>query len=135
MEEDTNKVNIFATKSGMTEDYAIEYENFMQTFKKTEVSGEECGELIMRMGHYYMRYNMRLVEAVRHFAAVKSVFLTGVDPDTQKPMSAAKADVLADATPEAATYQTAKAHLLNIEQGINALKALQKSLLQEYIQS
>ena len=124
--------DIFKTASAETEAYAQEYDEFMQTFKKTEVSGEEVGELIMRLGHYYTVYNIRTVQALREFSGVKAVYMNGTDEATGKPMTASKAEVLADATPEAHKYEMARAHLQNIEQCLNALKALQKGVINEY---
>jgi hypothetical protein len=49
-----------------------------------------------------------------------------------KPISAAKATVLVDATPEAAALGKAKIAKENVEQLINALKYLQRGLLQEF---
>jgi hypothetical protein len=81
-------------------DYIIDYEAFSSNFKKTEVSGEEVGEMVMRMAGYFARYNVRMGDALRAFSRVKSDFQSQVDSTTGKPMSSAKADTLADATPE-----------------------------------
>lgn len=113
-------------------DYMLDYDAFTNNFRKTEVSGEEVGELIMRMAGYFARYNVRMGDALRSFSRVKSDFQSQIDPATGKSMSSAKADTLADATPEAALYEMARIHVQNIEQHINALKALQKGVLQEY---
>lgn len=112
-----------------------EYDSFMQTFKKTEVSGEEVGELIMRLGFYFARYNIKAVQTLKAFSAIKAVYMGGIDEATSKPMTASKAEVMADATPEAAQYEMARAHSENIEQMLNALKSLQKGVIQEYAHS
>lgn len=127
--------DIFETKSVETADYAVEYDLFQQNFKKTQVSGEEVGELVMRMAHYYMTYNVRMVQALKRFSEVKAAYLNGTDPATSKPMTSSKAEALADATPEAYAYELARVHLQNIEQGINALKSLQRGVLFEYANS
>lgn len=113
-------------------DYMLDYDAFTSNFRKTEVSGEEVGEMIMRLAGYFARYNVRMGDALRAFSSVKSNFQNQVDTTTGKAMSSAKADTLADATPEAATYEIARIHVQNIEQYINALKALQKGVLNEY---
>lgn len=118
-----------------TPDYIIDYEAFQNNFKKTEVSGEEVGEMIMKFAGYYARYNMRMADAIKNFSAVKAGFQSGIDPMTAKAISSAKAETMADDTPEAATYELARIHINNIEQYINALKALQKGILQEYSHS
>lgn len=110
----------------------IDYKAFQDSFKKTEVSGEEVGELIMRMAGYFSRYNVRMGEALRAFSGVKADLQNQVDQATGKTMSSAKAETLADATPEAATYEMSRIHVTNIEQMINALKALQRGVLNEY---
>lgn len=114
------------------QDYILEYEAFQNNFKKTEVSGEEVGELIMRMSGYFGRYNVRMAEALRAYSQVRASFQNQVDPTTAKPMSSAKAEMLAAAAPEAAVYELARVHVQNIEQNINSLKALQKGVLNEY---
>lgn len=124
--------DIFAVKASEGEAYMQEYDSFMQTFKKTQVSGEEVGELIMRLGNYYARSNIQMVQALKEFSGVKAVFMNAVDEATSKPMTASKAEVLADATPEAYRYELARVHVQNIEQMLNALKSLQKGVLGEY---
>jgi hypothetical protein len=113
-------------------DYIIDYEAFSNNFRKTEVSGEEVGEMVMRMASYYARYNVRMGDALKVFSTIKSDFQNQVDTATGKSMSSAKAETLADATAEAATYEMARIHVQNIEQYINALKSLQKGVLNEY---
>src|SRR3990167_520486 len=113
-------------------DYMIDYDAFSSNFKKTEVSGEEVGEMVMRLAGYFARYNVRMGDALRAFSVVKADFQNQVDTTTGKSMSSAKAETLADATPEAASFEMARIHVSNIEQYINALKALQKGVLNEY---
>lgn len=86
----------------------------------------------MRMAGHFARYNVRMGDALRAFSAVKAGFQSQPDPATGKPMSSTKAEMLADATGEAATYELARIHVQNIEQYINALKSLQKGVLTEY---
>lgn len=116
----------------MEHDYIIDYEAFQSNFRKTEVSGEEIGEMIMKMAGYFARYNVRMGDALRAFSVVKASFQNQVDTTTGKAMSSAKAETLADATEEAAKYEMARIHITNLEQYINALKALQKGTLNEY---
>ena len=113
-------------------DYMIDYDAFSNNFRKTEVSGEEVGEMVMRMAGYFARYNVRLGDAIRAYSSVKSEFQNQVDTTTGKPMSSAKAETLASSTVEAASYEIARIHVQNIEQYINALKSLQKGVLNEY---
>ena len=117
------------------QDYIIDYEKFSSNFRKTEVSGEEVGELIMRMAGYFARYNVQMSDALRAYSIVKSDFQSQIDPATGKNMSSAKAETLAEATPESAKYELSRVHIQNIEQYINALKALQRGVLNEYSHS
>lgn len=118
-----------------TPDYIQDYETFVRNFRKTEVSGEEVGELIMQMAGYFARYNVRLSDALRAFSLRKAEFQNQTDPTSGKAMSTSKAEILADATPEATAYGLARIQVQNIQEYINALKALQKGVLQEYANS
>ena len=115
-----------------THDYMIDYEAFQSKIKLTEVSGEEVGEIVMKMAGYFARYNIRMGDALRAFSRVKSDFQSQVDTATGKTMSSAKAELLADATPEAYAYEMSRIHIQNVEQYINSLKSLQKGVLSEY---
>lgn len=119
------------TENEYNYDYLLEYEAFQNNFKKTEVSGEEIGEIVMHMAGYFARYNIRMGIALRNFSAVKAGFQNQIDTNG-KPMSSSKAEVLADATPEATAYELSRIHIQNLEQYINALKSLQKGTLTEY---
>ena len=115
-------------------DYMIEYEKFMADFRIAEVSGEEVGLAVARMATYYARYNTALSSYIREYAVV-SKDLHGQTDSSGKAITTSKAEVLAEATPEAARYQEAKSDVQNIEQIINALKSLQKGVLLEYSHS
>jgi hypothetical protein len=112
-------------------DYLAEYELFMDNFKKTQISGEEVGEVVMRMASYFSRHNMNYASALRAYSKVVKEMHELPDA-SGKPISSTKAMSLAEATEEAAAYEQAKAHVQNIEQCINALKALQRGVLNEY---
>lgn len=113
-------------------DYMLEYQAFQDKFRLTEVSGEEIGELIMHLANYFSKYNVRMGDALRAISIVKAGFQNQVDELTGKTMSSAKAETLSDATPEAHKYEMSRIHVTNIEQMINAMKALQKGALNEY---
>ncbi len=115
-----------------THDYLAEYTSFMDMYKKTEVSGEEVGELIMRMAAYYAQYNLRYVRAMKAYSIIAKDIEMGTDESTGKAISSSKAKVIASATTESNNYEEAKVHVSNIEQLVNALKALQRGVLQEY---
>lgn len=139
MSEKKDEVNIFEEgSSGVKEatvyegkSYHEDYDKFMETFRHQEVSGAEVGEMVARMAQHYTRHNIILARALKIYNQVaRDVY--GQTDESGKPLSAAKADVIASATPEAAAYQEAKVHVMNIEQDLNALKALQKGILNEH---
>jgi len=116
------------------ETYQKEYKEFVGEFKERPVSGLEVGEVIAMMAHYFSEYNLEMIEALRDFNEVKKEAEGQIDA-AGKAISSTKAGVIADASPEAHKYQKARAHLQNIEQIINALKAMQKGVLNEYAHS
>lgn len=115
-----------------TPDYMQQYIEFEENFKKTEVSPEEVGELIMHMTSHYIRHNVRFGQALRSFSQVKAGFQSQLDTQTSKPMSTSKAEILAEATPEAGEYQMERIHVANIQEIINSMKTLQKAISNEY---
>ncbi len=112
-------------------EYLQEYNTFMTTYRITEVSPEEIGKLVARMAWHYSTYNMKYLSSLNEYNKVISKCHNQSDM-SGKMISAAKADAVAAATPEAAIYEEGKIHVANIEQFINALKALQKGVLHEY---
>ena len=113
------------------EDYLIEYNKFIDSYKRTEVSGEEVGEIISRLAQYYANYNMQVVTNERKMSTIAKDIESRAD-DNGKPISSTKASVYLSATDEAHDYRVSKAHLQNIECFLNSLKALQKGILQEW---
>lgn len=116
------------------EQYQLDYDKFIDGYRRSEVSGEEVGEVIARMAQYFSKYNMEMVANDRQRALVARDVEGRVD-DNGKAISSAKATVFVDATPEAHNYRVSRAHLQNVESYINSLKALQKGVLNEYAHS
>ena len=116
----------------MGPDYLVEYEKFQVEFKKTETSPDQVGEMIMRMAGYYARYNLRYADTLHAFSRVMEGLINSPDTQTAKAMTASKAEMLGNATPECAAFQLARIHVANIQEYINSLKSLQKSLMVEY---
>ena len=114
------------------QDYMLEYEEFSNNFKRTEIAPEEVGELIMKMAGHYARHNIRYADKLRIFSVVMAELINSPDPQTGKAMSASKAEILGEATPECADYTMEKIHINNLQEYINGLKSLQKSLMVEY---
>ena len=115
------------------ESYIDDYELFMKklTSQGGNMASGEVGEMVTRMSAYYMRYNIMLGRCLKIFNKIALEIYTKSD-DGGKPISAAKAEIIASATPEAAAYQEAKIHVQNIEMHINSLKALQRGIQNEY---
>jgi hypothetical protein len=124
--------DIFETKIENEHAYMVEYETFMNAFKLTEVSAEEVGVLIMRLTGYLARYNVQLTECRKKLSRVSAELANSTDPLSGKNITNAKAEALAADTPQAAAYDEYKCHLTNLEQYVNSLKSLQRSLSMEY---
>ena len=132
--ETINPDAVFGTKY-KGESYIEDYELFMKNLESQDgnMAAAEVGEMVARMANHFIRYNMMLARANKLFHnKAQEVYAMN---ENGKPISAAKADIIASATPESAAYQEAKIHVQNIEQCINALKALQRGIQNEYSHS
>lgn len=112
--------------------YIEEYTKFVKDFSVGQVTGEEVGEIVVRMAQYFAENNLKLVLAERAFALKAKEAEETIDESTGKQISSTKAKTIAEATDEAYEAAQAKAHVQNCEQFINALKALQKGVLNEF---
>lgn len=112
--------------------YLVEYEKFVKEYKLGFTSGEQVGALIVRMVQYYCDQNNKIVVKDALLNTVSAVNVNKVDDSTGKSITVSKADLLTRATPEYTMLAKAKANLQNIEQCVNALKSLQKGVLNEY---
>ncbi len=115
--------------------YIEDYEAFMGAYHLKEVSAEEAGEIVARMANHYIRHNLIMVRSLKIYNQAKREIHSQVDPQTSKAITTSKAEILSSATPEAHNYEESRAHVQNIEQCINALKSLQKGILNEYAYS
>ena len=112
--------------------YITEYTKFINDYATGTVTGEEVGELVARLAQYFAEHNLKRVLAERAYALVMRDAETKVDEATGKQLSSAKAKSIAEASDEAFSAEQDKGHLANIEQLINALKCLQKGVLNEF---
>ena len=115
-----------------TQTYEREYHKFIEEIGSGgSVSAEDVGVLISKLAQHYsdavkrtsiaeMSYNKKLVE-----------FEQGAD-ESGKSISSIKAANLSKATEEYELYLAGKGDVVSVEQMINALKSLQKALLNEY---
>jgi len=112
--------------------YVEVYEEFMADYNVGQTSAEVVGATIAMLAQYFCSQNMLLGKTDQRFNKVMAELGDKVDEGTGKMISVAKADVMAKATPEYAANYAAKINLQNVEQCINALKALQKGISNEY---
>ena len=135
-----DKENEVFAEEGMTyegKSYIEDYDKFMVALEAQGglMAAGEIGCMITRMSSYFSRHNVILGRTLKMFNKISKDVYSSMDENTGKPISAAKAAILADAADEGADYQEAKIHVQNIEQNINALKALQRGVLNEYSHS
>lgn len=112
-------------------EYEKLYTDFLTLYKTGMCSGEEIGEAIVRLAHCYAKTNLDMITKERSMNLVARDTESQVDTNG-KAISSTKAKVYVDATDECYQYNVARGHLQNIEAYINALKALQKGVLNEY---
>ncbi len=112
--------------------YQKDYEEFIASYKMGQTSGEVVGELIARMALYYGEKNNLLNATSEALNKKASQIVQSSDGEGGKALSVAKAEILIKASAEQVGYDRAKTHLQNIDQYINALKYLQKGVLNEY---
>jgi len=112
--------------------YLVEYNKFVKDFSIGQVTGEEVGEVIVRMAQYFAEQNLKLVMAERALSLIVRDAESSVDEATGKTISSAKAKSISEASDEAYVAAQAKCHKENCEQFINALKSLQRGLINEY---
>jgi hypothetical protein len=117
------------------EQYQILYDAFLSQYNKGETSPSQVGEVLARIAGLFPNYNLVMIKAEKEFALVHKTIADGSDDTTGKAISSSKAEVLADATPEAYNFKIARGHKENIEMLVGSLKFLQKSLEVEYLNS
>lgn len=112
-------------------EYEKIYTDFLGVYKTGMMSGEEVGEAIVKLAHCFAKTNLEMITKERAMNHVARDTEGQLDANG-KAISSTKAKVFVDATDECYAYNVARGHLQNIETYINALKALQKGILNEY---
>lgn len=112
--------------------YQEEYEGFLKEYTSGSTTGERVGEVIAHMAQHFTTANIEYAISLKAYNRIVSQIEGTVDDESRKTISSTKAKSLANATPESDALIDTKAHIENIEQIINALKSLQKGVLQEY---
>ena len=111
--------------------YQVLYDEFINNYKRSTVDGEQVGEMIAKMVQFYSDINLGVATAEVAYGRKAVEQELQLDPTSGKPISSAKAKVLTDGSDESVDLIIKKAHLGNIEQQVNALKYLQKGVLNE----
>jgi hypothetical protein len=112
--------------------YLEVYEDFMEEYDKSQANGERAGQIIAILAQYYCTCNQEYAHARSAFDRVAAVIAGTTDESSGKPISSSKADVLAAATPENVRLTQAKVDVQNVEQCINAIKCLQRGIMNEF---
>ena len=112
--------------------YKIKFDTFIENYKRGETDGEMVGEVIAHMAQEFANYNMILATKELRLSKIAAEKVQSTDEVTGKPISVSKADILVKATIEYEDVKKTKVDLENIEQYINALKYLQKGVLNEF---
>lgn len=112
--------------------YITEFKNFIDSYQQGAVSAEAIGEMVVRLAQYFAETNLKLSVRDKMVNDIAARIAQGTDETTGKAITVAKTDLLIKATPEANACKESKIDLQNIEQYINALKCLQKGVLNEY---
>ena len=114
------------------EKYQEEYAAFIKEYERGTTDGERVGEIIARLAQYFSNKNITVGNKKIALNKIAVEIVLSFDDDTGKPISVSKANMKVNGTPEAEALSVEETHLKNIEQFINALKYLQKGLLNEY---
>lgn len=117
------------------EQYELLYSDFIKAYASGTTTGEQVGELIAKLAGFYPNYNGVLNKTERMFASVARKEVEKTDEITGKPVSATKAETIANDSAEAGAYKQARVHIENLEMLIQSAKYLQRGLLQEMAHS
>lgn len=117
--------------TNLRDSFMREYKDLIEEYREGGASGERVGEAIVNMAQYYAMANQQYAQALTAFNKISGSIEKTTD-DAGKPISSVKAKTLAAETEESDNYILAKTNLDSIEQMINALKSLQKGILNEY---
>lgn len=111
--------------------YLAEYNEFMDSLKKGVTTGEDAGICVAKFAQHFAAANNELAVALYIFNK-KAAEVEGTIDDNGKAISSTKAKTIYEASQEYKDYLDKKTALQNIEQIINAVKSMQKGLLQEF---
>jgi hypothetical protein len=95
-------------------------DDYEKAFQKFVAEGGDHAALAAELAKDYAVYNLRMVEALKMFRQVRARCVEETDVN-DKPISAVKADILADADPAAHIYEVARVKVNNIEMMVKCL--------------
>lgn len=111
--------------------YQKEYEEFVAQYQSgNPMAAEEIGKIIARMAQYYGQANTLYGLAKIQYNQIASTIVQ--TEDGGKGISVSKAEILIKATKQSDELTKREVDIKNIEMQINALKSLQKGVLNEY---
>jgi len=116
----------------MEKNYLELYRDFLDGYKKGAIDAEHIGEVIAKMAQHYAMANIDLQKCDERVNTVYAKVVDQTDENTGKQIAVGKAEILAKDTEEYRDMAKAKVNIQNIEQYINALKAFQKGVLNEF---
>ncbi|MCK9369485.1 hypothetical protein M0R04_06095 [Candidatus Dojkabacteria bacterium] len=112
--------------------YQDEYQQFVKILEAGEpIPAEDVGRLIVRMASHFSIAVSNAVKAEYAYNKKLAEFESKRDENDQI-LSSTKAEAQAKATPEYFAYTSAKGEVTSLEQMINALKSMQKSLQNDF---
>jgi len=115
------------------ETYQKEYDEFIENYKNAEpINGESIGLFICKLVQHFSGSNLAYGNAKIAYNRVAKESSDGVDENTGKTVSMAKATVVTDATTQASTLILTKIEVENLQEMINAMKSLQKGAINDY---
>lgn len=112
--------------------YKEKFDVFVEKSKAGQVDGEMVGLIIVYLAQDFANYNMLLMSKEARFSKLLAEKVQSVDENTGKPISVSKAELIIKDTEEYRDLKETKIDIENIENYINALKFLQKGVLNEY---
>lgn len=116
----------------MTTEYQVEYKSFMERIAQNEpVDARSIGELVVRLAHYFSDSLGEQSKAEYTYQKTLVQFEKSTD-EGGKALSSTKAENFAKGSPDYGALLSAKAHVLAIEQMINALKTYQRGVTNEF---
>jgi hypothetical protein len=113
-------------------EYTKLYDEFIISMDKGLADATKASECLVRLSRMYSDCNTAANEARKKYVLKLSEITQTVDPASNKPMTSAKAEVLADASPENAKFLDLRTDLENIGTFISAVKYFSQSLVREY---